>query len=677
MLLRDIFSCVTLDDAIATTRAAWLGALRQSCRGTHSRVRISGLGCDCPFFLSCILTLFACCAPFLLSGCLGGQIIGANASAGSLQASPTNVSFGSVPLGTTTSASVSVVNPGSAAVQVSQVSLAGQSFTVSGAGDLPITVAAGHTLNLSVSFSPAATGMATGELTIGSSAAANGTLVVGLSGTGATAVTPNPAQLSSLSCVDASATGPTSDTCTVALSTAATSGGFAVSLTSDNAAVSLPASVTVAEGSTAVSFTASVSAVSAMESATLTASAGGVAETFALQLNAASQVGTGTPELSGLRCGSSSIIGTETDSCTVTLSAPAASGGFAVGLTSSNSAVSVPASVTVAAGATTGSFTATIAAVGTAQTVTLTASAGGVAETFTLQVNADGQLGIHAPELSGLSCDSSTVMGAGTDICTITLSAVAASGGFAVGLTSNNSAVSVPASVTVASGSTTSSFTATVADVSTAQTATLTASAGGVVETFALQLSVSVPELNISATSVTFGDVQVNTTMTQSVELGASGALPVVVAAATIQGTGFSIAGAAFPITLAAGQTVTVDVTFDPTTAGATTGQLIIASTAIASGTSVISLSGTGVLEEVNLTWNAPGSSPDPVAGYNVYRAPSGSSSYQQLNSSVVTQTTYVDLSVGSGQTYDYIVESVDASGVTSTPSNTASVTLP
>ena len=285
MQLRDIFSCVTLDGAIAKAGAARDGASQRNCRGTRARVGVASRDRDHSFFHSCVLILLSGCASLALSGCLGGQIIGANAnaSAGSLQATPINVSFGSVPLGTTTSASVSLVNQGSSAVKVSQVSLTGQWFTVSGAGDLPITLPAGHTFNLSVSFSPAAIGTATGELTIASDAAANGTLVVGLSGTGTAAATPNPPALSSFNCVDAVATGPASDICTVGLSTAATSGGFTVSLTSNNAAVSLPASVTVAEGSTAVSFTANVSAVSTTETATLTASAGGVAETFALQ----------------------------------------------------------------------------------------------------------------------------------------------------------------------------------------------------------------------------------------------------------------------------------------------------------------------------------------------------------------------------------------------------------
>jgi fibronectin type 3 domain-containing protein len=120
-------------------------------------------------------------------------------------------------------------------------------------------------------------------------------------------------------------------------------------------------------------------------------------------------------------------------------------------------------------------------------------------------------------------------------------------------------------------------------------------------------------------------------------------------------------------------------VQFDPAAVGAATGQLTITSTSSTNGTALIPLTGTGIAASyaVDLSWDAPVNSPDPVVGYNVYRAPSGSSTYQLLNSTVDSQVTYVDATVEDGQIYDYIVESVDSSGVQSVPTSPLAVTIP
>ena len=55
----------------------------------------------------------------------------------------------------------------------------------------------------------------------------------------------------------------------------------------------------------------------------------------------------------------------------------------------------------------------------------------------------------------------------------------------------------------------------------------------------------------------------------------------------------------------------------------------------------------------------------------------SGSTVYTQINTAPVTETAFVDTGVLGGQSYDYEVESVDASGVKSAPSNMAAVTIP
>jgi centrosomal CEP192-like protein len=281
--------------------------------------------------------------------------------------------------------------------------------------------------------------------------------------------------------------------------------------------------------------------------------------------------------------------------------------------------------------------------------------------------------------LSGLSCASASMTAAGTDSCTVTLNAAAPSGGLAVSLASSNTAVVVPASVTVAAGATTAGFTATVSSVSTAQTVTLTASANSVATTFTMQLGTATPTLSTNATTIAFGTVNLNSTATQQLVLMSTGSAPVTISAATVTGSGFSISGGSFPMTLNSNQTASISVQFDPTVAGAATGQLSITSNCSMGPSMEVSLSGTGaaVPYEVNLTWDAPTSSTDPVAGYNVYRAPSGSTNYQQLNSATVTETTYVDTTVLNSETYDYIVESVDGSGVTSSPSNMAAIPVP
>jgi fibronectin type 3 domain-containing protein len=78
----------------------------------------------------------------------------------------------------------------------------------------------------------------------------------------------------------------------------------------------------------------------------------------------------------------------------------------------------------------------------------------------------------------------------------------------------------------------------------------------------------------------------------------------------------------------------------------------------------------------IDLSWQAPTSSSIPIAGYYVYRAPSGTGSFAKLNSMSV-QTAYVDSGVQSGQHYDYYVTSVDSSGIESSPSNTTTIAVP
>ena len=143
------------------------------------------------------------------------------------------------------------------------------------------------------------------------------------------------------------------------------------------------------------------------------------------------------------------------------------------------------------------------------------------------------------------------------------------------------------------------------------------------------------------------------------------------------------MSGATFPVTLNPTLALTLDVSFDPQTAGAVSSQLTIDSNASTSSTAMVGISGAGVSasgsssHQVTLSWDAPSSSSDPVAGYDIYRATSGSSTYELLNSSTDAQTTYIDANVQANVTYVYYVTSVDSSGVQSSSSNMVTALIP
>jgi hypothetical protein len=182
--------------------------------------------------------------------------------------------------------------------------------------------------------------------------------------------------------------------------------------------------------------------------------------------------------------------------------------------------------------------------------------------------------------------------------------------------------------------------------------------------------------LTVNSSTVSFGNVAVGTPSTQSVTLTSSGTAAVTVSAVSLSGTGFTMTGATFPLTLNSGQTATLSLQFEPTATGAATGNLTISSNASSNSTDVVALSGTGVPLAVDLSWSPPSSS-EPIAGYNIYRAASSAASFARLNASANSPASFTDSTVTAGTTYQYYVTTVDSSGTESTPSNTATVAVP
>src|SRR6185437_12319362 len=97
-------------------------------------------------------------------------------------------------------------------------------------------------------------------------------------------------------------------------------------------------------------------------------------KTVSLQLDPP-QTGSTSAVLTSLNCATASYSSAGTDSCAVTLSAAAPSGGISISVSSNNAAVAVPGGVTVPAGATSAAFSVTVGSVATTQSATITATA--------------------------------------------------------------------------------------------------------------------------------------------------------------------------------------------------------------------------------------------------------------------------------------------------------------
>jgi Abnormal spindle-like microcephaly-assoc'd, ASPM-SPD-2-Hydin len=85
---------------------------------------------------------------------------------------------------------------------------------------------------------------------------------------------------------------------------------------------------------------------------------------------------------------------------------------------------------------------------------------------------------------------------------------------------------------------------------------------------------VSSGDLAAAPASIVFGNVQVGTSQSQTDILNNSGSTSLTLSQATVSGAGFSITGLNLPVTLAAGQSTSVNIAFSPTSSGSATGTL-------------------------------------------------------------------------------------------------------
>ena len=209
---------------------------------------------------------------------------GTGVTAGSLTASPSSISFGSIQVSKSQTSTETLTNSGGSSVTISQASATGAGFSLSGI-TLPLTLPAGQSTSFSVAFAPQTSGAVTGGITITSNAS-NPSLAVALSGTGTTPGTLGASQSSlSFGSVQVSKSSAASETIT-------NTGASSVTITQVNVTgagfsvpgLSLPVTLTAGQSLTfsgifapqnTGAVTGSISVISNASNATLTISLSG------------------------------------------------------------------------------------------------------------------------------------------------------------------------------------------------------------------------------------------------------------------------------------------------------------------------------------------------------------------------------------------------------------------
>lgn len=259
-------------------------------------------------------------------------------------------------------------------------------------------------------------------------------------------VTIRPPSVSNLTVSPTTIVGGNTGVATVTLNGGAPIGGQLVTLWDSSPSVSVPGAVTIPQGTTSLQVPVTTLAVNTTTTADIFAYANGVARSATLTLS------PNGPNV--LSVSPASLIGGATATGTVTLNSPAPSGGAVVNLSSSNVAVTVPASVTVPAGALIQVFNVNSLPVATTTSVTLTATRNGVSKSVNLSVIASA--------IASVAVSPTAATGGEVVTGTVSLTGPAPTGGRTISLSSNAlSRATVPSSVVVPAGATSAGFTIT------------------------------------------------------------------------------------------------------------------------------------------------------------------------------------------------------------------------
>lgn len=224
---------------------------------------------------------------------------------------------------------------------------------------------------------PAGKLKATFAITLGSVSATKTVTITAGSGSGAVSdtLTISPKGVKALAASPSQVIGGVSTTVKITLNEKAPAGGVTVALSSSTSTLKLPASVAIPAGKTSATVSATTSAVTATKSVTITANYRSTLTTTVTVLPAKLKSIARTPATGDVKGGTKV-------SLTVTLTGIAPSSAAKVGLSSSSVNVKAPATVKVAARATTATVSITTTKPTKKTAVTLTATYGGVTKTL-------------------------------------------------------------------------------------------------------------------------------------------------------------------------------------------------------------------------------------------------------------------------------------------------------
>ena len=611
---------------------------------------------------------------------LNVAVSGVGMASGQLVVSPTSLALGNVKIGASQTQAATLINSGSTSVTISQATISGKGFRMSGI-TFPLTLAAGERKSFAITFAPQSAGSASGSIAVVSDAS-NSVVSVPVSGMATAApgtLASNPASLTFGSVQvgqgqTLSETLTNSGSSSVTVSQASFSGsGFTIT------GLSLP--LTLAAGqSAAFSVTFKPQSSGPVSSAlTLTSDASngalavpitGSGVTAGALASSPASLSFGSVQASNPKTVAGTLTNSGGSSISITQANISGTGFSLSGLTlpftlAAGQSKSFNVTFTPQAG---GSASGSLAIVSNASNPSLSIPLTASSATPGVLSTSDSSLTFGSVPVAGSATQSETLTNTGGSTVTVTQANVS-------GSAFRTSGLSLPLTLSpgqsftfgaVFNPTTGGSITGSISVVSDASDSSLTISLAG---------TATVPgQLALSPASLNFGTVTVGQAKSLPATLTASGS-SITVTAASMTTSEFKVSGLSLPLTLAAGQSASFTVIFTPQSSGTASASGSFASNA-SNSSAVQSLTGNGAAppqHSVALSWTPSASS---VVAYNVYRGTSSGGSYSKI-SSMNASTSYIDDTVQAGQTYVYVTTAVDGSGKESANSNQALAVIP